>query len=468
VKEFQTDYELLNYASEIIDRPIRKIDKTGRLSTGKGAVGSLIEESWFEYTPNNKPEPDFENLGIELKVTPYFWKNIKGNNVVRAKERLVCNMIDYMEEHMASSFEHSAFYKKCNTMLLMFYEYFNDISKGDFMISEVRLVTIDQAKKDENHIYFTIPRDDVYIMRQDWSKIVEKIRIGQAHNLTESDTLYLAACTKGANSGSVRKQPFSEVPAKSRAYSLKQSYMTSLLNKYIFNIEPSLSIVDNDTSSLAKSDFENYILNKVKPFYGMTTNDLANKFGLTPTAKNLNERIIASILGISGRISDTTEFKKSGTICKTIRVEENDKIIESMSFPKIDFEDLTQSEWEDSDINQTFGQSRMLFVIFKNNGSEYVLSEVKFWAMPDQDLEEVHKVWKTARDLIVNDTIEVGGKHGFSVTNFPKSSDNPVSHIRPHDADLTKGKVELPNGKMIANYCFWLNNDYVAKQISNG
>lgn len=37
--------------------------------------------------------------------------------------------------------------------------------------------------------------------------------IGEAHCLTEGDTLYLAACTKGATSASVRQQPFSPIPA---------------------------------------------------------------------------------------------------------------------------------------------------------------------------------------------------------------------------------------------------------------
>ena len=48
-----------------------EIDKTGRIATGKGAIGTVVEESWFGYKPNSKPTPDFEEAGVELKVTPY-------------------------------------------------------------------------------------------------------------------------------------------------------------------------------------------------------------------------------------------------------------------------------------------------------------------------------------------------------------------------------------------------------------
>lgn len=47
------------------------IDKTARLKTGKGAVGTTIEENLFGYTPNSESEPDFPEAGVELKATPY-------------------------------------------------------------------------------------------------------------------------------------------------------------------------------------------------------------------------------------------------------------------------------------------------------------------------------------------------------------------------------------------------------------
>jgi DNA mismatch repair protein MutH len=40
---------------------------------------------------------------------------------------------------------------------------------------------------------------------EDWEKIVNKIKKGNAHNLSEGDTMYLGACTKGSSSKLVSK-----------------------------------------------------------------------------------------------------------------------------------------------------------------------------------------------------------------------------------------------------------------------
>lgn len=111
--QYTTKEELVKRAKEVKGIPLRDVDTTGRLSTGKGAIGTVIEESWFGYTPNSESEPDFPEAGVELKVTPY----IRGRKGIRAKERLVCNIINYMEEY-DKTFQTSSFWHKCNTMLL--------------------------------------------------------------------------------------------------------------------------------------------------------------------------------------------------------------------------------------------------------------------------------------------------------------------------------------------------------------
>ena len=87
--------DLLKKAQEVIGIPMSHIDKTGRLKSGKGAIGTVIEESWFGYKPNSESEPDFPEAGLELKVTPY----IRNGQKISAKERLVCNIINYMTEY---------------------------------------------------------------------------------------------------------------------------------------------------------------------------------------------------------------------------------------------------------------------------------------------------------------------------------------------------------------------------------
>ena len=61
---------ILKREKEVIGIPLKLIDKTGRLKTGKRAVGTTIEENRSGYTPNSESGPDFPEAGVELKATP--------------------------------------------------------------------------------------------------------------------------------------------------------------------------------------------------------------------------------------------------------------------------------------------------------------------------------------------------------------------------------------------------------------
>lgn len=443
--QYTTKEELVKRAKEVKGIPLRDVDTTGRLSTGKRAIGTVIEESWFGYTPNSESEPDFPEAGVELKVTPY----IRGRKGIRAKERLVCNIINYMEEY-DKTFQTSSFWHKCNTMLLMSYEYLSDKPKGDF--------TIDEA------ILFSFPEEDLAIIEHDWQIIIEKVRIGKAHEISEGDTMYLAACTKGANASSVRKQPFSDIMAKQRAYSLKASYMTQILNKYIFGDVKSERVI-NDVKQLRNYSFEECVINKLVPFYGKTVSQLRQICHITSTAKNVNELILAKMLKVDGKISQTEEFKKAGIIPKTIRVQKNGKIKENMSFPTFNFIELSKEDcWEESKLYNYLAPTKFLFVIFQEqNNDEYVFEKAMFWNIPNKDLEEVHTVWENTVKTIRNGVKLTQTPRGVK-NNLPKQTENPVAHVRPHGQD-GNDKLPLPDGRMMTKQCFWLNNTYIESQI---
>jgi DNA mismatch repair protein MutH len=349
------------------------------------------------------------------------------------------------------TFRTSAFWHKCNTMLLMSYEHFADRPKGDF--------TIDAA------VLFSFPDEDLVIIEHDWEMIMQKVRSGKAHELSEGDTLYLAACTKGANASSVRQQPFSDIPAKQRAYSLKASYMTQILNKYIFGTAESPRII-KDASILRTRTFEEYVVEKISPFYGMTQQQLKIRFGVDSDSKSLNELLLARMLGVRGHIAHTEEFQKAGIVPKTIRVQHNGTIKESMSFPTFDFIKLSkEGSWESSELYNYLAPTKFLFIIFQEQRTgEYVFDRVMFWNIPNDDLEEVRKVWERTVRTIREGVRLVRTARG--VTNdLPKQTENPVAHVRPHGRDAAD-KLPLPDGRMMTKQCFWLNNTYIKAQIS--
>lgn len=443
---FKTKDELLEYARKAIGEPIGNYDYTNRLQTGKGAVGTVMEEGYFGYKPNSNSKPDFENLNVELKVTPF----IRNSRGIRSKERLVCNIIDYMTE-FKETFETSSFMKKCGTILLMLYEYVAGVSKDQYCIDEVAL--------------FSFPEEDLLIIKDDWLKIITKVREGRAHEISESDTLYLGACTKGANSNSLRHQPNSEIMAMQRAYSLKTSYMTYILREYIYGNKKSESIIKHP-DILRNLTFEQMIENQIKPYYGMDKESLINQLNLDESkkAKNINELILARILGVSGRISKTSEFQKANIVPKTICVKHNGKIVESMSFPTFKFMEIVNQEWEESSLYEYLSQTKFLFVIFEESASgPTILKKVKFWNIPQSDLDEVKVVWERTKQIIL-DGVQIENINGQNSNNLPKKFESPVAHVRPHGQNR-KDTYPLPDGREMTKQSFWLNNTYIEKQI---
>lgn len=444
--EFKTKEDVLRRAQEAIGIPLGEIDQTGRLSTGKGAIGTVLEESWFGYSPNSESEPDFPEAKVELKATPY----IKTRSGIRAKERLVCNIINYMTEYQ-KTFLTSDFWHKCETLLIMSYEHKYEIPKGDY--------TIDKA------VLFSYPKEDLVIIEQDWEKIIAKIRAGEAHLITEGDTLYLAACTKGASAASVRQQPFSDIPAKQRAYSLKSSYMTRILNSYIFGSEEDEHII-TDWRVLSEKTFEDVIVEKLKPYYGKSVKEISARFGLSLTAKNANELLLSKMLGIEGRASKTAEFQNASIVPKTIRIKRNGTIKESMSFPTFKFTEIIEEDWESSVLRELLEPTKFMFVIFKEKADgDYIFERIQFWNIPAEDLEEVQSVWERTVEII-RKGVELRFDGRVTHNNLPKQSESRVAHVRPHARD-SNDVYPLPDGRTMPKQCFWFNRTYVESIVGS-
>ena len=266
----------------------------------KGNLGQIIEERFFHYACNSDARADFYEAGVELKVTPY---RINQNGSLSAKERLILTMIDYFQV-VNETFEESHFWNKSKLILLVYYLYMKEIKFNlDYKIGYSRL--------------FTPPAQDIKIIRHDYDLIVEKIKEGRAHELSEGDTLYLGAAPKAATSQDRRKQPFSDVPAKPRAFAFKNSYMTYVLNNYIVpgkvTYEP---IIQSDTVD----SFEDYVIGKIDKYIGWSVNELCTEFSIEidKKPKNLEAMLAYRMLGIKGNHAE--EFEKANIVVNTIRI----------------------------------------------------------------------------------------------------------------------------------------------------
>lgn len=217
--------------SEIIDKEISM--------KSKGQYGNYIEKYFYGYQPNSDSSADFDKIGVELKVTPF---KVNKNGSISAKERLVLTILNYMEENL-DDFYQTHLWEKCSKILLLFYNgLIPNQTLADYIIEKVFL-----------YEWF---EEDMEVILEDYKRITDKIKQGRAHELSESDGNYLSTCTKGAGKGKdFRSQPFSDELAKQRAWELKSSYMTYLINHKIFSQseqESVLATVREDKNPLLK------------------------------------------------------------------------------------------------------------------------------------------------------------------------------------------------------------------------
>ena len=443
----------------------------GYKAKNKGDLGQNVERIFFKYDPNSSKKADFEEANLELKCTGLRESyNKRGELKYLIKERLVCDIINYIKD-VDLEFEKSHFFVKCSRMLILFYLYQKDIGMLDLVFLK--------------SVLWKLPKKDLLIIRQDYETIIQKIKTGNAHLISESDTMYLAACRKG-NGGEkdLRPQPYSDIKAYQRAFSLKPSYMRTVL-QYV--IEKGADFATNfyeegeipqlvSQDDLEVSSFFDVILSRFRNFYGKNYHELREVLLFKESGAKQKYALAANaIISPRNSIKDTDrydEFKKSGITVKTVRMNYNGSIDECMSFENIDYVEIFENDvWEDSRLYEIF-TTKFLFVVYKEaqeNSSiiiagkeekEYKLYKAFFWSMPSSDLEEARLYWENIRKNVMNNTIELN--------RFYKIADHKKFHVRPKGTKQSYHlAAENPNGGKADKFCYWFNSEYVKSIINN-
>lgn len=456
---------IVEYAQKLVGRTLRDscdVDSFSSKKGNKGKLGQAIEYCYFEYEPNSAQEPDFPEVGLELKTNPVKRKKDK---TLSAKERLVLTMIDYCAL-VDETWESSTVRSKMDDMLLITF--------------------LHEPEKDEFDYEFEfvgtpmIPLEDMAVIRDDWETIVAKVKAGLAHEISGGDTNYLEACTKGASAKTVRRQPYSDIMAKQRAFALKSSYMTSFYDKNI-RLESIMRHRGEESMSL-----EDLVKARIGEYAGMTNIGLGDRFDLNPRSKNFNALLTKVMLGV-GRENEIAEFSKAGIIVRTIRLECNGRIREHVSFPAFEFADLlAETEWEDSEFGKVCN-SKFLFVVFKENEQGvYELRGCEFWSMPSEMVDAAEATWEETRRVVEGGVkfIECapccnGGRPTIK-NDLPGSGFNHVAHVRPHASqsayrfedgteigNVARDASELPDGRAMTKQSFWLDKGVVEKLLKD-
>jgi DNA mismatch repair protein MutH len=314
--------DILRHARLLIGRSLVDL-YPGTIFTGhagKGGFGSYIERYHFKYEPNSVSEPDFPDAGIELKTSPL--RKLRGGHW-RSKEKIVLGMINY-RGIVTEIFDKSAFLRKNHHLLIIFYEHDGEASLSRLMVHLVG--------------DWRYPDNDLAVIKKDWETIQAKVSAGEAHLLSEGDTVYLGASTKGANSKAMRDQPHSDVRAKQRAFALKSRYVNFIIDAFesggrpAGNISPIFS--PNERVGLETVGFDKLVVSRFDRYVGMSPRAIAKERSLKINfkAKSAFANLTKGVL-VGQFKTEVEEFLKAGITVRTIRIDHEGTPQEAVSFP---------------------------------------------------------------------------------------------------------------------------------------
>ncbi len=396
-------------------------------SKNKGSFGNILESGYFMIDNNNEHQPDFEKLGIELKTAPVVKATKKE---YRPKERMSLSNINYMtllDEGIEGSLLH-----KNRELLIVFY-----IDEGETDVREHVII---------GSIIWVFPEDDMRIIEGDWKIIADMVGRGLAHELSGRLTFYLEAAPKGPGKGKgMRKQPFSDILAQTRAFALKPRYVGSIL-KALGDAE---KIVKEISEWDEGKSFEDLVIGRFVPYTGKYFEELESVFGsFGDNDKGRYASMARLIMGVKGRKIE--EFEKANVTMKIIRLKPNGRPKEDMSFPYFNHEDIINGTWEESDFRDVLDR-KFLFVVYQieHDGRTY-LRAAKFWSMPMADMLQAEEVWTETQRRLKNGKFD----------SLPKSSENRVAHVRPH-ARNKNDTYAGSDGVQYEKKSFWLNSSYL-------
>lgn len=210
-----------------IQQSIMRLDNSTRVST-KAGVGYVIEEGYFGIPRNSTAEADISHLHVEIKTCPL---KLGKDGKLRVKEPLSLNIINYVEEHKNKSIRESSLYKKNNKVLFIWYVHDKNMLRSEYVIKYVFLWEMDNEIMDE--------------LNDDYQEILRYIRDGKAHHIHQHQHKHLTLCPKHGGTfkdpndrKSKTKQPFSDAFAEIRAFRLKNSYMNTVIRRYLAKKRP--------------------------------------------------------------------------------------------------------------------------------------------------------------------------------------------------------------------------------------
>jgi len=461
---------IVNYANKLVGKTIDNVLIASKLDDeinirNKGVIGTIIEEYWFGIKPNSSPLPDFDKVGVELKIIPLIQQKTK----IAVKERTKICSIDY-KKLILETWDKSHAKEKLNKVLFIYYLYDKDNIRNS-LIKKIDLWELNQGNNE-------------FIIKYDWLNVQQKVKDGYAHELSESLCKVLAPARSGSGgkdkNGKLKDlviQPIQRYSndALKRSFALKQSFTNQRWNELNKKIKYE-SIIDSlHINEFDK--FENVILKNINKYQGKSIQALSNIFSLNISSRSKNQiaTIIKKSIGFKSVKSTIKEFEQLGIMVKTIKVRRNDNYpFEAISFQTMKLQELIEENWKESTFKEYI--NKILFVPVYSDNKDSTLEEKYigksfFWSPSREEENSISKEWEQYKDEVLNGQckvhkVTVKSKKGFKeVSELSKESETLIIHMRPHGRD-SNDRDEDSLGNSIVKQCFWLNKNFIQKLLN--
>ncbi len=458
---------IVAYAKKLVGKSVADILAQDSLDINiknKGVIGTIIEEYWFGIKPNSSPLPDFDKVGVELKIIPL----IKQKSRLVVKERTKICSINYTTL-VDETWQTSHVKEKLNKILFIYYLYDKDNIKNS------TIKKIDLWKLNENN--------NEFIIKHDYLHVQQKIKEGYAHELSESLSKVLAASRSGSggkdSSGRLRdlvSQPIKihSPEALKRAFSLKQSFTNQRWNELSTKHQYESIIDALEIDDLA--NFEERIVTSINAYANKSIKEISDIFSLDISSRSKNKiaTIIKKAIGFKSVKSTIKEFEQLGIIIKVVPVnQKNNYPFEAISFATMKLQEFVNEEWEDSTFREYLHKILIVPIYSRSKEStldEKYMAKTFFWSPSISEEALIQKEWSCYQDEVLSGKCEVkkvamNSLKGYKeVSALSKESQTLAIHMRPHGRDSTDRDIDTL-GNSIVKQSFWLNKRFIQKLL---
>ena len=435
---------IIGWAARMEGKPLRDVMSQQQLDAwspprGKGAFGLAVER-YFGIEQNSDHEPDFPEVGLELKVAPMR----RDREGLTAKERVSITTINFAEA-VSQAFERSPLDVKTRHILFVFYEWEKDQDPLDARVLKVadwrRDATVDaMARNCHNYV-------------------AERVVQGSAHLVTAKHTAVIEPATKGSRGQMWAGSESGSVPAKTRAYAFKRDYVHVLWRTV------SQPETDRDEPS-PEATFRERLRAQMLRFKGMTVAEINGALGLAVSMRPKHaHRLVADGMitwlreeeedddgGVPGGLQ---QLERMGITPRVVRLLEDGTPKEAPPMKSFTFDYLASTDFEDSFVAHS--TQEVMFVVWSVASSipESRLLDVAFWVPTDEDREAMRRDYDEARAAVLESDVEM----------LPTQTQAEILHVRTSGVD-SSDRVPLPNGQLETRRGFYMNKKFAAAIIA--